>query len=259
MTSDAILSVKEVSKFFGGLAALSQVSFDANEGEITALIGPNGSGKTTALNVITGVYPADRGEIAFCGKKIQTLRPFQIAGKGVSRTFQNLQVFRNMTVLENVKVGLHTRTRSGFLAAMLRLPLVGREERLIEEKAQETLAFLDMGDQAQWPSHALPYGDQKRIEIARALVSEPRLLLLDEPAAGLNATETQALGQMILRLKQRGISLLLVEHDMNLVMGISDRVIVIHYGAKIAEGTVKAVQSDPRVIGAYLGRELHDA
>lgn len=254
-----MLELDQVSVFFGGLAALSGVSFQVRKQTITALIGPNGSGKTTALNVISGVRFPERGEVILAGERVTRLKPYQLCSRGVGRTFQNLQVFQHMSVLENVEVGLHSLTRTGFVGAMLHWRGMRKEESQVQEKAMGALELVGLASKAHWPAGALPYGDQKRLEIARAAAAEPRLLLLDEPAAGLNLAEREGLEQTFVMLKEKGTTMLLVEHDMNLVMGISDWVVVLHYGHKIAEGSPEEIRNDPNVVEAYLGRELQHA
>jgi branched-chain amino acid transport system ATP-binding protein len=250
-----ILSAENVRKEFGGLAALVDLSFGLEEGEIRAIIGPNGAGKTTAINIITGVYPPTSGKIFFQGRVISDLKPFLIAYMGIARTFQNIQIFQNMTVLENVMVGLHSRTGSEFLSCLFHLPGVRHEEKFIREEALEILEFLKLADKALWMSGGLPYGLQKRLEIARAIAAKPKVLLLDEPVAGLNISETEEMSKLILEIRKRGISIILVEHNMNLVMGISDEITVLNYGVKIAEGTSGEIQRNEEVIKAYLGAE----
>lgn len=248
-----MLRVEGLSKGFGGVQALTELSFQVEEGEIFSVIGPNGAGKTTLFNVITGIYPADSGEISFLGRSIRGLPPYRVARLGISRTFQNLQIFLNMTTLENVMVGCHLRTRSGFLAAGLRTPAVRREERQAREWAMEALARCGMDHLAPRLASSLPYGMMKRLEIARALASRPRLLLLDEPAAGLNESETGEMAGLIQEICDSGVTVLLVEHNMELIMGISHRVLVLNYGRLLAMGPPKEVQNDPQVIAAYLG------
>jgi branched-chain amino acid transport system ATP-binding protein len=250
-----ILIAENVRKEFGGLAALHELSFHLEEGEIRAIIGPNGAGKTTAINIITGIYPPTSGRIVFESRVISGLKPFLIACMGITRTFQNIQIFQNMTVLENVMVGLHSRTESEFLSCLFHLPGVRREEKSMRARAFEILEFLKLSDKAHWMSGVLPYGLQKRLEIARAMAVKPKVLLLDEPVAGLDISESQEMSSLILEIRERGITILLVEHNMNLVMGISDEITVLNYGVKIAEGTSGEIQNNEEVIKAYLGEE----
>jgi branched-chain amino acid transport system ATP-binding protein len=259
MTGEEILTVRDLQKSFGGLTAIDSLSFAVSAGQIKSIIGPNGAGKTTLFNLVTGVFPPSGGNFQFDGKFLNGLKPHTIARLGISRTFQNLELFPNMSVLENVMLGCHARTSAGIFQAGFRLPAMRREERRIQDKAMEELRFLELEGRARLGAGSLPLGDQKLLEIARALSSQPRLLLLDEPAAGLNIRETEKLSRTILRIRDRGITVMLVEHDMSLVMGISDEVLVLNYGKKIAEGVPRDIQKNREVIAAYLGEEEGDA
>ena len=250
-----ILETRGLSKSFGGLSAVDGVDISIEPGKITAIIGPNGAGKTTLFNLITGVYPPTDGEINFQGLSIKNIAVHKRVALGIARTFQHVLLFGNMTVLENAMAGQHPRSRYGFLEAALRLPKAHREEDAISLNAWKFLNMVGLGTQAQQDALSLPLGQQKLLAIARALATEPRLLLLDEPGAGLNSLEKQDLSDLIRRIRDTGTTVLLVEHDMPLVMGLAEWIIVLDVGRKIAEGTASQVQKDQRVISAYLGDE----
>jgi branched-chain amino acid transport system ATP-binding protein len=251
---DGILEVISLSKAFGGLQALYDISFEVTAGTIHAVIGPNGAGKTTFFNLVTGVYTPDSGQILFEQREIQGGRVHELVAQGIARTFQNVELFESLSVLENVLVGQYVRTRCGLLGALGRWPWVRREEREARERAMALLEFVGLQDKAGQRSSDLPFGWQRLLEIARALAAQPLLLLLDEPAAGLNAVETQYLGNLIQQIKAQGITVLLVEHDMSLTMEVSDRILVLDQGRKLAEGTPKEIQSNEKVMTAYLGK-----
>jgi branched-chain amino acid transport system ATP-binding protein len=250
-----LLKVESVSKSFGGIQALYEVSFDVAPEMIYAIIGPNGAGKTTLFNCITGAYVPEGGRIILEEKAIQGKKLYELVDRGIARTFQNVALFENMTVLENVLVGQHVRTRCGFWGAILRWPSVRREEKQAHEQAMELLRFVGLEDKANDRSGDLPLGWQRFLEIARALATQPRLLLLDEPAAGLNTVETEQLGNLMDRIRQHGITLVLVEHDMSLTMEISERILVLDQGKKLAEGSPREIQTNEAVMAAYLGQE----
>ena len=255
LSIEPILKAENVSKSFGGIHALRQVSFEVRREQIKGIIGPNGAGKTTLFNLITGFYRADNGTIYFNGHRLNGLGPHQVAELGIARTFQNVELFDRMTVLENVMVGRHPRTSSGFIGAALRLSRHRKEEDGIRQDALEMLDFIGLGQRAFSASSALPFGLQRILEIGRALATEPLLLLLDEPASGLNAAETRELGQLICRIRDRGITVVLVEHDMSLTMEVCDEILVMDYGRTLAEGSPREIQQNQAVIDAYLGEE----
>jgi len=254
----ALLKATKLSKVFGGLRAVSNFGIEINNGELVGLIGPNGAGKTTAFNMLTGVYEPTEGEIEFDGKNIVGLKPYQVTQRGVARTFQNIRLFSDLTVLDNVKIAYHFHVKYGLLESILRMGRYHQEEAEIEKKAIRFLEIFKLDHKKDEIARNLPYGEQRRLEIARALAAQPRLLLLDEPAAGMNPQETQQLMDMIRWIrKEFNLTILLIEHDMNLVMGVCERIYVLEYGSIIAHGTPHEIKNNPRVIEAYLGEEVH--
>jgi len=252
------LVLQNVSKRFGGLRAVDKLDLEVPDGKILSLIGPNGAGKTTIFNMITGVYPPTEGTITYRRRKLGGLKSNSIVARGIARTFQNIRLFNSMTVLENVQIGMHCRTKSGPFRALLKTPMEVREEKQITAKSMEILEYLGLADYYNEYASNLAYGAQRRLEIARAMATEPRLLLLDEPAAGMNPSETADLMKLIIKLRDTGLTIFLVEHDMRLVMGISEVVTVVDYGRKIAEGTPEEIQKNQKVIDAYLGTGTSD-
>jgi branched-chain amino acid transport system ATP-binding protein len=251
----SLLEIQDLNKRFGGLQAIGNVSFSVNPGSVKALIGPNGAGKTTLFNLLSGVLTPDSGTIRFSDSAIHGLQPYQVAAKGMARTFQHIRLFPKMSALENIMIGRHIHSKAGFVAGMLNLPWTIREDRSIRIKSLEIMNFLGMADLADSEATSLAYGQQRMLELARALACEPKLLLLDEPAAGLNMRETAEMAKLISRIRDTGITVLLVEHDMSLVMNISDEIVVLSYGQKIADDKPLAIQKNPEVIRVYLGEE----
>jgi len=254
-----LLEVHETSRHFGGLKALDHVSFAVEPGQIKALIGPNGAGKTTLFNVVSGVLKPDTGHVLFRDERITGWKPYQVAQLGIARTFQNPSLFLKMSVIENVMVGRHVKSRWEFMGCSVRHPAQRREERAIREAALEWLSFFNLEDKAEVSAGSLAFGQRRMVELARAMATEPSLLLLDEPASGLNNHETEELATLIRSLRDKGVTVLLVEHDMSMVMDLSDEIVVLHFGKRIAEGTPAQIQNDPQVISVYLGEEIEHA
>ena len=251
-----LLEVREMVKHFNGIKALKGVSFSLEEGEILGIIGPNGAGKTTLVNIVSGIHKPTSGDVFLRGKRVTGRPSHSMARMGVARTFQHIQIFPEMTVLENVMAGYHVRGSSGMISCLFHLPSVKGEERAAARKALEMMDLVGLDGRANWPAFALPYGDQKKVVIARALAGEPRILMLDEPAGGLNETETEEMGALLEKLRDSGITLILIEHDMTLVMDVCHRILVLHHGRRIALGEPKDIQKNPQVIQAYLGGDF---
>lgn len=249
----ALVEVNNLSKAFGGVHAVEDVSFSVEAGQVYSVIGPNGAGKTTLFNLITGLYTPTSGDVKLNGESTVRLKPNELAERGMCRTFQQMQICMNMTAMENVMLGRHLTLKSNLLTTLFRLPALTRDEKAAREKATELMEFVGCGEYLNAEASAMSYGALKRLEIARALAAEPKIVLLDEPAAGLNAVETAALEELIRKIAAQGITVMLVEHDMKLVMGISDRLLVLNYGRVLAEGTPEQIRSNPDVIAAYLG------